>query len=101
MPDEPTLADVLEEVRASRRATAEALASTVRNIETTNRLFTAEVRVMLRDMESRIIGSDIKVDQALARFDTSLAQIRQELHELRELVQELLGLAHTHPEGTL
>lgn len=101
MSDEPTIADVLEEVQASRRATAEGLASTVRNIETSNRIFTGEVRLMLRESDNRIISSEIKLDQALARFDTSFAQLRHEIQELRELVQELLGLAHTHPEGTL
>ena len=81
---EPTVPEVLEEVRRSCRSRAETMADTQRNIETSLRLFTVDVRLLLRDRDSRVVGFESK-------RDLSLAQIRHELHDVREL----LGLAHT------
>ena len=93
MADEPTLTEVLTEVRNLRTATAEMLAATNRNLESQLRLFMGEVRLLLRESDTRIISAEVKQD-------VTLSQLRTEIHEVRTLVTELLNLAHTH-DGAL
>jgi len=94
MPDEVTLEQVITELRDLRQTTLRALADTTRSVETSFRLFSGEIRLHVRELDSRLTQSDIKVD-------LSLAQLRHELHEIREVSQELLTIAHRHPEGAL
>ena len=87
MSNEPTLGEVLAEIKESRTATLRAVADVQRNLTSQLRLAVGDLRSAFRDLEGRVAAQE-------AKSDLTLAQIRRDIADLREIAQELLNVAH-------
>jgi hypothetical protein len=83
MADEPTLADVLAEIRSFKATTVAAFAD------------------LKRDMRQQFASHQRTAHLEFRALDGRLAVIEAALDDLRQGFTELLAVAHNHPEGTL